>query len=141
MKGLAALIRVRKFELEEKRRHLAELEEAAARLETAIVRLAEDVKREQLVASHDLEASFTFGAFASWSLDRRRQLEQALIAAQDEVRQAMDLVAEAYQDLKKLEIAQEMRRKRELAERERKEQMRLDDMALVGYRRKQEQAG
>ena len=50
-----------------------------------------------------------------------------------------DEIIEAYQELKTLEITQENRDKRELAELERKTNAMLDEIGLTLHRRRQEQ--
>ncbi len=139
-KGLPTLIRLRTFELDQKRRRLAELEGMKARLEAAVDDLVDTVVKEQSIAARDEEVTFAYGAFAKAAIVRRKSLEASIAEVAQQVEAAADEVAIAYQDLKKLEVAQANRVARERAEFERKEQIRLDDIALDQFRQRQEAA-
>lgn len=135
MKGLPTLIRLRKFELEEKRRILSEKEAAAARIEADITALDIAVLREQDAARRSHDVAFAYPGFARMAIDRRRDLIEALAAAQREVEIAAEAVTLAYQELKKFEVAQANRIKREKYEEAVRDQIRLDEMAIEGFRR------
>ena len=137
MKGLPTLIRLRKFELEEKRRLLAEREAQAAAIENDINGLDMAVLHEQEAARRSQEVAFAYPAFARMAIDRRRELVEMLIAAHREVELAAEQVTIAYQELKKFEVAQANREKREREEQARKDQILLDEMAIEGFRRAQ----
>ncbi|TAD88897.1 MAG: hypothetical protein EAZ99_12165 [Alphaproteobacteria bacterium] len=136
-KGLPTLIRLRTWELDQKRRRLAELETLKAQLEDAVLDLADTVVKEQAVAARDEEVSFAYGAFAKAAINRRRDLEASIREMAIRVAAAAEEVSIAYQDLKKLEVAQANRVARAKAEFARKEQIRLDDIALEQYRQRQ----
>ncbi len=135
MKGLPTLIRLRKFELEEKRRILAEKEAHAVSIEAEITNLDEAVLREQDAARRNFDVAFAYPAFAKMAIERRRDLIEALVAAQREVEEAAEAVTIAYQELKKFEVAQANRVKREKEEAALKEQILLDEMAIESFRR------
>jgi flagellar FliJ protein len=135
VKGLPTLIRLRKFELEEKRRALAEKEAVAAEIERQINALDEAVVREQDAARRSQEVAFAYPAFARMAIDRRRDLIEALAVAQREVEEAAEEVTIAYQELKKFEVAQANRIKREKYEASIREQNLLDEMAIESFRR------
>ena len=136
MKGLSTLIRVRKWELEERRRRLADLEGLRDQLLGMIARLEEDVRLEQGVAASDIEAGYTYGGFAQASIERRHKLEGSLEEVRQQIRAAMDEVTNAYQELKKYEVAHANRKRREAEELNRRDQIRMDDMAIEGFRRR-----
>lgn len=135
MKGLPTLIRLRKWELEEKRRKVADLEALLAQLGEAIARLDDEVEMEQAVATASGEVNFAYGPYAAAAVERRRTLK----ASQEDVKQqiiaAQEEVAIAYQELKKYEVAQSNRRRRAREEQNRREQIILDDIAIEGFRR------
>jgi flagellar FliJ protein len=135
-KGLPTLIRLRTWELDQKRRRLAELETLKVQLQDAVLDLADQVVKEQAVAARDEEVAFSYGAFAKKAILRRRDLEASIREVSVQVEAAADEVASAYQDLKKLEVAQANREAREKAEADRKEQIRLDDIALEQFRQR-----
>src|SRR5271154_3226243 len=135
MKGLPTLIRVRQWELEEKRRKLADLEGLAAQLDEAIARLDDEVKMEQGVVQSSLEVNFAYAPYAAAAIERRR----TLLASLEDVRQQIVGAAEegtiAYQELKKYEVAQDNRRRRARVETNRREQIVLDEIGIEGFRR------
>lgn len=139
MKTLKTIIRVRTWELEERRRRLAELQGFKDQVEAAIVDLDTRVRDEQafVSASGDVAIARAYGAFAEAAVDRRRSLVETSADADRQIDMAMAEVIEAYQELKKYEIALEERKQQELLERNRREQIQLDEMAIEGFRRKQ----
>lgn len=136
MKGLSTLIRVRTWELEERRRRLADLEGLRDQILGMIAQLEQDVRTEQGVAASDIEAGYTYGGFAQAAIERRQKLEGSLEEVRQQVRAAMEEVTIAYQELKKYEVAHANRKRREAEELNRREQIRMDDMAIEGFRRR-----
>jgi flagellar FliJ protein len=135
VKGLPTLIRLRKFELEEKRRILAEMEAQVAAIENDINGLDMAVLREQDASRRSPEVAFAYPAFARMAIDRRRELIEQLLEAHRQVELAAEAVTIAYQELKKFEVAQANREKREKEEQARKDQILLDEMAIESFRR------
>jgi flagellar export protein FliJ len=135
MKGLPTLIRVRQWELEEKRRKLADLEGLAAQLDEAISRLDDEVKMEQVVATSSTEVNFAYAPYAQAAIERRRTLQASLEDVRQQIDAAHEEVTVAFQELKKYEVAQDNRRKRARVETNRREQIVLDEIAIEGFRR------
>ncbi|HUA56401.1 MAG TPA: flagellar FliJ family protein [Candidatus Sulfotelmatobacter sp.] len=135
MKGLPTLIRVRQWELEEKRRKLADLEGLAVQLEEAIARLDDEVKMEQGVATASTEVSFAYAPYAQAAIERRRTLKASLEDVRLQIEAAAQEVTAAYQELKKYEVANDARRRRARVEASRREQIVLDEIAIEGFRR------
>jgi len=135
MKGLPTLIRVRQWELEEKRRKLADLEGLAAQLDEAIQRLDDEVKMEQGIAQSSLEVNFAYAPYAQAAIERRRTLLASLDDVKQQIEAAHEEVTMAYQELKKYEVAQDNRRRRTRAEANRREQIVLDEIGIEGFRR------
>jgi flagellar export protein FliJ len=135
MRGLPTLIRVRQWELEEKRRKLADLEGLAAQLDEAVARLDDEVRMEQGVASASHEISFAYAPYAQASIERRRTLKASLEDVRLQIEAAAQEVTTAYQELKKYEVAHDNRRRRARVEANRRETIVLDDIAIEGFRR------
>lgn len=135
-KGLPTLIRLRSFELEEKRRALAELEQVAERLEQAIRDVDAQVEDEKDIASKDYVLARYFPAYLAAAKERRQQLVANRLDIGHQIDEAKEQVTIAYQELKKMEIAQALREKREKEEADRREQLMLDEIAIEGYRRR-----
>lgn len=134
---LHAVIRLRKWEVDEKRRELGTL---LAEQEAVIQRRAaldEEIRQENACASaHVGEADFTLGDYAKRAHARRQQLDHAVAEANRRVEEARDQLAEMFKDLKTFELAQEAREEAERKERDHKEQVKMDEIGLELFRRR-----
>ncbi|MBP2228471.1 flagellar export protein FliJ [Azospirillum agricola] len=135
--SLKTIIRLQKLQLDEKRRVLAELQNLGDRLKAEIERLKEEIAREQATAREDFAVSFTYANFAQAALERGRRLGESLAQVEVQISVATDQMAEAYQELKRYELAEEERLKREKEKQKRKDANMLDETALIGFRRRQ----
>ena len=138
-KSLKPLIRVHKFELDEKQRKLGNLLRFEQSLQNRKILLAKRFKEEEAAANSNQVAALTFGAYVDWHIDENRRVDRALEENRQEILLMRDEIIEAYQELKTLEITQENREKRELEEIERKVNAMLDEIGLTLHRRRQEQ--
>lgn len=139
MSSLKTVIRLYKLQLDEKRRVLAELQNLGDRLKAEIERLREEIVQEQQTARDDFAVSFTYANFAQAALERGRRLGESLAQVEVQIAAATEQMAEAYQELKRFELAEEERLKREKEKLKRKEANMLDETALVGFRRRQQE--
>jgi flagellar FliJ protein len=136
MSALDSLIRLQRWQLDERRRDLATLEDLAANLRAEHLKLDAEDERERAVASASPEAAFAYAGYARTLIDRRRKLEQTEAEVADQVARAREALAEAYQEVKRYETAAANRRKQQ-EEREAKRQQRtLDELGVDGFRRK-----
>ncbi len=134
---LHSLIRLHKWDVDEKRRKLGELVQLLDTLVDQAHKLEDEVKNEQAVAaSSPEEAGFAYGNYAEEAIRRRDRIVASIAKADAEINVARVELSDAYLDLKKYEIAQEMRDKKRTLERDRKEQAALDEIGLQGHRRK-----
>jgi flagellar protein FliJ len=136
VKGLAALIRLHTWRLDEKRRELADLQ----RLEDQFLedgrRLEAEVVAEQEFAKTSDSGSFSYGGFAVGVIERRKRLEASIAEVRRRIEDKRAEVAEAFQELKRYEITQAERLKRERAEVERRTQASLDEISLIQHQRR-----
>lgn len=140
-KGIRTLIRLAKFNVDEKRRVLVALQDREEEIIAAIAAHDQQLKVEQQVASEDSTgAGFYYGAYADWYLKRRAEMEGMLAAVRQQIEIARDDLAEAFREQKTYEITQANREKREREEADRKEQIFLDEVGQTQHRRKEEEA-
>lgn len=132
---LKTLIRVHKFELDERQRKLGNLLRFEQSLENRKILLAERFGQEEAAANESPAAALTFGAYVDWHVDENRRVDRALADVRQEILDMREEIRAAYQELKTLEITQENRDKREAAEEERKNNNVLDEIGLTLYRR------
>ena len=134
---LKNLIRIHEFGVDEKRRDLGELLKLMGDLEQSQRDLEIEVVNEQRVAaSMPGEADICYGIYAQGVIMRRERMAESIIQMEVKVGEARDALSEAYLELKKYEIAQENRDKREALEETRREQSILDEIGINAHRRK-----
>ena len=136
MKGLGGLTRLHRWQLDEKRRTLAGIEQFRDDLQRQLQRLDAEIAAEQHAASGNLDAAFTFGNYAQTAIERRATIARSLADVEAQITAMRDQVAEAFQELKKYEILQENRGRRAQAEQNRRQTAEQDEMGLQGFRRR-----
>ncbi len=120
MKGIEALIKIRGYELDQKRRALRQIEEVRAGIERDIEALKEEITAEQSAARQSDEGSFTYGGYARRAISRRDELHRRLGEVSKQVDVARDDVARTFEGLKKFEITKAARdRPKQIAARSR----------------------
>lgn len=132
---LKTLIRLHKWQLDEKRKELGQ----HLRFEAALIKrkelLARRYAEEDAVAKENPAAALTFGLFVDWYIKEQRQADAALVETRAKIIQVRDEIYEAFRTLKTYEITQDNRDKREKAELERKMSQVLDEIGLTLNRR------
>lgn len=136
---LYVLIRLKKWEVDEKRRALAELFRKEEQILDDLDKLALELLQEQKTAASNFQYSITYGKYAESYIKRRENLELSLIIVRQKVMQAQDELADLFQELKTYEISQENREKRRAEELKIKEQNKLDEIGLNLHRRRHEE--
>jgi hypothetical protein len=135
-RGLATLIRVQRWEIDELRRVLVDLEGLAATRRAQAQALEAEMRDEQARAVRDELATAAYPAYAQRVIARRSEIRAAIAAVDAEIA-ANRLVLEAgFATLKRYEIARDARLTRERAELERRAMLLLDDISLDMHRRK-----
>ncbi len=134
MKGIDGMIRLQKWNLDEKQRELAELENMQDGLREQVRALEEEIVREQKTAAKSVVISL-YGSYARAVIERRNTLEKSIAEMEPVIEAKKDEVAAAFQELKKFEIARDRAAEKERYKAERKEQTRLDDIATDMFRR------
>ncbi|MCH7865979.1 MAG: flagellar FliJ family protein [Proteobacteria bacterium] len=131
------LIRLNEWTVDERRRELGDVLASLAELESGLHRLREELAREQgVVQASPEEAGFFYGNYAQAVIERRNHLDAGIVRMEEDVAQARDKLGEAYRELKKYEVAQDLRDTQEARELARKEQIDLDELGLQAYRLK-----
>ncbi len=136
-KDLHTLIRLRKWDVDEKQRSLAVLlrqeEEVIARQKA----LEEEIQSEIVFAgTAPVEHRQTLAPYLKRSDDFRIRLLAALDEVRRQIAVAQEHLAESYRRLKTFEITQKQRDDRENAEEARLETIELNELGLDLHRRK-----
>ena len=136
MNVIEKLIRFHKFDLDEKRRVLRDLEEQEASVQQAIDSLDQEIQSEQSFSRSQADFAPYYGGYASRNKSQRETLEGELAKAHEQVETARDVVSQAFEELKKYEITKDQQDHREYLEQERQNQIELDEVALTAHQRK-----
>ena len=136
MRALKGLIRVHKWQLDERRQQLAQLERLEERLRNELAKLDEEAAREEAVATGDPEAARAWAKYAEALRVRRQTYETSLADVAAQLVLAREALAESFQEVKRYEIAAAARQKRERAVVEQRLQIQQDEIALQIYRRR-----
>jgi len=130
------LLRLKRFRVDEMKRRIAAIEAMKADLERKLTDLDDNVAREKQRAGDSDIGRLAFPSFLR-SIDARREnLRTSLKDIEREYAQAQTDLADAFQDMKSLEIATEQQAKRVNELQSRRAQTRLDEIALVRHLRK-----
>lgn len=136
MSSLDGIIRLRKWELDEKRRVLADLLGERDQIADAIEAIHREMQEQS--QNPDLEvSSFAIGAYLEGARIRQQQLGQMLQAKEEEVAEHQDVVAESFRELKTYEIAQSRELSRLQAEEAKAEQDAFDELGIQRHAREE----
>ena len=136
-KGLHTLIRINKWEVDQRRRELGNLLGTLAALKGNLQGIEEEVILEQGVAqASPEEAGLFYGSYAKTVIERRHQLNDSMAQMEVQIAAAREDLNAAYRELKKCEVVQQNRDTRETRELARREQETLDELGLEVHRRK-----
>ena len=137
MSVIEKLIRFHKFDLDEKRRYLRELEEQEARIQEAIDAIDQEVQSEQAFLRGEANFAPYYGGYATRKRARRKAFVDELSKAHEIVEEARETVVQAFEELKKYEITKDQQDHRAYLEEERKTQIELDEIALTTHQRQE----
>jgi flagellar export protein FliJ len=137
-KDLHTLIRLRKWDVDERQRALAALLRREESILAAQRALKEEMAREAaFVRAADVSQTLTFSAYLLRCEQRKAEWAQALSEVRRAIEEAREELAEAYRNLKTFEVTQEVRDAAEEQENNRLEQIELNEIGLTLHRRAQ----
>ena len=136
MSQFEKLVRLREFELDERRRESGNILNEVNMLQDEMNRLNESLKVEQKIASESLEARFLYNEFASSVIRQREWLTAALKVKEEEYESSREKVAHAYGEMRKAEIVRDEALAAEKQRGQILEQIEVDEIARNIYRRK-----
>ena len=129
MKTRAALIRYNEWQVDERRKVLAELFAAVEELERQEERLTVTTSVEQVEATTSEVGAFSYGGFAQGVIVRRQNIAKSSAWLEEQIETAQEELQLAYQELKKIEIMEERRKEKERKKFAQLEQAELDEIA------------
>ena len=140
MKSRESLIRLNRFQVDERRRQVAELETMLEEFRRREHDLDQQVQAEQEKAGISDIAHYAYPMFAKSMRDRRENILQSINDVSLQLESAKDDLASAYRELKKYELIEESRKRRVRGKLARIEQQELDEVALALHRRTSHEA-
>jgi len=130
------LLRLKRFRVDEMKRRMASIEAMKSDLEKKLSDLDDNVAREKQRAGDSDIGRLAFPSFLRSIDSRRENLKTTLKDIEKEYAAAQLDLTNAFQDLKSLEFATEQQAKRLAEIKARRNQARLDEMAMVRHLRK-----
>lgn len=124
-----SLIRLKKFQVDEKRRQVAQIELMIADFERMASELDQQIEIEHQKTGISDVAHFAYSTFAKAALTRRDNLTASSNEMKEKLEAAQDALAEAVEDLKKVELLDQREHQREAAADARHEQSEYDEIA------------
>ena len=134
MKSRETLIRLKKFAVDEKRRKVMQIESMIAEFERMAADLEREIKLEQDRAGIHDPSHFAYPTYAKAAIQRRENLKHSADELKGQLNDAKEALAEAFEDLKKVEMLDERDQMRERAENEAHDQAELNAIGLMRSR-------
>ena len=131
MKSRETLIRLKKFQVDEKRRKVAQIEGMIAEFERMATDLDREIKVEQDRAGIHDPGHFAYPTYAKAAMARRENLQRSADELKTQLDDAKGALGEAFEEMKKVELLDERDQMREREEEDAREQAELDAIALM----------
>ncbi len=137
MKGLASLVRLHRWRLDDKRKHLAELERTQDEMQAQRGAFAVELENERRAAASSLDAVRVFPAYLAALTRRREALETAIGELKGRIAAVAEEAVEAYKEFKKHEKALANREERRRRAEDRAQRIEEDEVGLNIFRHRQ----
>lgn len=137
MKDFKALVRLNDWEVDQKRRELAEQLRQLDNLVGLLEALEQEIKTEQAQAANmPTEGGMLYGNYAEHAIRRREDYQSRIADQEREVEAAREELRLAFLEFKKYEISEDRRVARVESELARDEQLELDEVGITQFNRK-----
>lgn len=133
-KGLSGIIRLHKWQVDEKRRQITELEVMRSELIEKLEKLKSDLESEKEILAKSNVVDINYANYASAVMKRRENLEGSITEIDVSIENMKDELSDAFKELKKYEIVEQRALERERLEQQKREQDRLDEISINMYR-------
>jgi flagellar protein FliJ len=107
MKSRETLIRLKKFQVDERRRKVAQIEEMIVEFERICGDLEREIKSEQDRAGIHDPAHFAYPTYAKAAMQRRENLRRSTDELRVQLEDAKASLGEAFEEMKKVELLDE----------------------------------
>ncbi|MGE0752500.1 MAG: flagellar export protein FliJ [Variibacter sp.] len=132
MKSRETLVRLKRFQVDDRRRQVAQIEGMIAEFERMAADLDREIQTEQDRAGIHDPAHFAYPTYAKAAMNRRQNLKRSADELKVQLDDAQAALGEAFEELKKVELLDERDQQRERAADNAREQAELDRIGLIG---------
>lgn len=130
MKSRETLIRLKRFQVDEKRRKVAQIEMMIAEFQRMATELDREILAEQNRANVHDPAHYAYPTYAKAARQRRDNLTNSSDELRGQLDDAKAALSEAFEELKKVEILEERETARDRAAEALREQAEMDRIGL-----------
>ena len=130
MKSRKSLIQLRRFEVDERRQTVADIEAMMGELQQMVIDLERQIEVEQEKAGVSDVNHFAYPTFAKAAIARRDNLKNSWAELEAKLEEARDQLAEAFEELKKVALIEERDAERVRVHEAAKEQAELDEIGI-----------
>ncbi|NEU14022.1 flagellar export protein FliJ [Methylobacterium sp. BTF04] len=134
MKSRDTLIRLRRFQVDEKRRRVTQIEMMKADFTRMATELDREVAHEESRAGISDPAHFAYPTYARAAATRRDNMRHSAAALEGQLAEAQAELGEAFEELKKIEILEDRERSAERAAEAARDQAAMDGIGLSRIR-------
>ena len=130
--ALKTLTRIQKFQIDEQRKILSELQEKQDILQAQLEQLNRDFEQEKEFARNNAGVG-DFGAYVTRYMQQRENLEMQIAVLEKKIEHERDVMADMFKEQKTYEIVDDQRTKRAAKEEEQKMQKVLDEIGTNSF--------
>ncbi len=130
MKSRDTMIRLKRFQVDEKRRQVTQIEMMIAEFERMANDLDREIKTEQDRVGIQDPAHYAYPTYAKAARQRRDNLMGSADELKGQLEDAKAALAEAFEEFKKIEVLEEREQARDRATEMMREQAEMDRIAL-----------
>ena len=130
--ALKTLTRIQKFQIDEQRKILSELQEKQDILQAQLEQLNRDFEQEKEFARNNAGVG-DFGAYVKRYMQQRENLEMQIAVLEKKIEHERDVIADMFKEQKTYEIVDDQRTKRAAKEEEQKMQKVLDEIGTNSF--------
>lgn len=130
--ALKTLTRIQKFQIDEQRKILSELQEKQDILQAQLEQLNRDFEQEKEFARNNAGVG-DFGAYVKRYMQQRENLEMQIAVLEKKIEHERDVMADMFKEQKTYGIVDDQRTKRAAKEEEQKMQKVLDEIGTNSF--------
>ena len=139
LKPLATLIKINKSELDQKRKQLSILLDSKQKRIDEIKKMEESIKSEaENLPNLDQDFRHMFLSYLEATRMREGILLEEIDKINPEINKVSDEISEVFSEMKKFEIVKENKENEIEQELQRKDQLEIDEIAIMNFTRKNE---